>query len=74
MDSAESQKRRRQIDPSRILSPGRVTNGPVDQSLLSDDDDVSAQEMVDLGPVYRCCHIFSVLVRRKSYNVFLLTC
>jgi len=27
-----------------------------------DDDELSAQELIDFSPVYRCLHIYSVLV------------
>lgn len=41
---------------------GEVEQVPDDSSILEDGEDLSAQDMIDFSPVYRCLHIHTVLV------------
>ncbi|XP_071168991.1 exocyst complex component 6B-like isoform X6 [Mytilus edulis] len=44
-----------------------------DSDFLSDDDDVwelSAQDLIDFSPVYRCLHIYSVLGDRERFETY----
>lgn len=36
-----------------------------------EDEEFSAQDIVDFSPVYRCCHIFSVLVNDERPFIFI---
>ena len=56
--SADSQKRRKEKAQMKIVSDVPE----VAQTDDDEDEEFSAYEMVDFSPVYRCCHIFSVLV------------
>lgn len=35
-----------------------------------DDEDLSAQDLIDFSPVYRCLHIFSVLGSRDTFETY----
>jgi len=58
-------KKKRQAPPPPNQFTGEVEvdfkNISLDAS-FDGDDDLSAQELIDFSPVYRCLHIYTVLV------------
>lgn len=46
--------------------------GEVDkeETLELDVDDLSAQDLIDFSPVYRCLHIYSVLDSRGDFETY----
>ncbi|XP_070540894.1 exocyst complex component 6B-like isoform X2 [Ptychodera flava] len=56
-------------------SESHDSTNPFDEDadeLLDEDDDeeISAQDMVDFAPVYRCLHIYSVLGSREQFETY----
>ena len=55
------------------LSGNKLNTNPTDYEALSEstydtEEDLSAPDLVDFGPVYRCLHIYSVLGERETYE------
>ncbi|CDW53146.1 exocyst complex component 6 [Trichuris trichiura] len=46
------------------------TDSRIEVSANTEEVDFSAQDMIDFSPVYRCCHIFSVLGARDSFEAY----
>jgi hypothetical protein len=40
------------------------------ESTCDTEEDLSAQDLIDFSPVYRCLHIFSVLGERDSFEKY----
>ncbi|KRX94004.1 Exocyst complex component 6, partial [Trichinella pseudospiralis] len=54
-----------------LLAFWKMDNRPESlQAVDTDEIDFSAQDMIDFSPVYRCCHIFSVLGARESFEAY----
>ena len=56
------------VKSQRFLNHEFLVSGEVDyeaqsESVYSVEEDLSAQDLVDFSPVYRCLHIHTVLVR-----------
>lgn len=55
--------KKRKAPPPPNPFTGEVEQLPAeDSSVIEDGEDMSAQDMIDFSPVYRCLHIHTVLV------------
>uniref|UniRef100_A0A131Z6S0 Exocyst complex component n=1 Tax=Rhipicephalus appendiculatus TaxID=34631 RepID=A0A131Z6S0_RHIAP len=48
----------------------RKHSGRIGEVALNQDEDMSAQDLVDFSPVYRCHHIYSVLGARETFEAY----
>lgn len=60
-------KKRKAPPPPNPFS-GEVEEYP-DESVIDDGEDLSAQDMIDFSPVYRCLHIHTVLVCMAIFSL-----
>uniref|UniRef100_A0A914VGU5 Exocyst complex component n=1 Tax=Plectus sambesii TaxID=2011161 RepID=A0A914VGU5_9BILA len=85
LDSAASQNARKAKYAAQLRSPQRTIKLGDDGALSGDErarpkktsvasageeNDFSAQDMIDFSPVYRCCHIFTVLGAKDTFDAY----
>uniref|UniRef100_A0A0A9XMQ2 Exocyst complex component n=1 Tax=Lygus hesperus TaxID=30085 RepID=A0A0A9XMQ2_LYGHE len=58
-------KKKRKAPP-----PPNPFTGEVDQNQGFDEEDLSAQDLIDFSPVYRCLHIYSVLDSKGDFESY----
>uniref|UniRef100_A0A915DX01 Exocyst complex component EXOC6/Sec15 N-terminal domain-containing protein n=1 Tax=Ditylenchus dipsaci TaxID=166011 RepID=A0A915DX01_9BILA len=51
-------------------SPRSETSNSTKNKALSEEENLSAQDMIDFGPVHRCCQIFNVLGDKERFEVY----
>ncbi|XP_055954045.1 exocyst complex component 6B-like isoform X2 [Argiope bruennichi] len=61
--------KKRKAPPPPNPFTGEIEQFP-DESSLDDGDDLSAQDMIDFSPVYRCLHIHTVLGEREAFEQY----
>lgn len=44
--------------------------GEVSDSGYDAEEDLSAQDLIDFSPVYRCLHIYTVLASRDVFEIY----
>ncbi|XP_067003138.1 exocyst complex component 6B isoform X1 [Anabrus simplex] len=63
-------RRKRQAPPPPNPFTGEVDYEAPAESTYDAEEDLSAQDLIDFSPVYRCLHIYSVLGSRETFETY----
>ncbi|CAI9733086.1 exocyst complex component 6B-like isoform X1 [Octopus vulgaris] len=68
--SIVKQKRRRRAPPPPNPFTGEIPQVQEESEEEQLDEELSAQDLIDFSPVYRCLHIYSVLGARETFETY----
>ena len=63
-------KKKRQIEPQPNPFTGEVDYEGQSESTFDSEEDLSAQDLVDFSPIYKCLHIYTVLGERDAFEKY----
>nr|CAD7568501.1 unnamed protein product [Timema californicum] len=63
-------KKKRQAPAPPNPFTGEIDYEPPAESTYDAEEDLSAQDLIDFSPVYRCLHIYSVLGSRETFETY----
>lgn len=69
-DPSAVNRKKRQAPPPPNPFTGQVDREPAMQSTYDAEEDLSAQDLIDFSPVYRCLHIYTVVGARETFETY----